>query len=414
MKYSKYLFVSFLLILVFMVYSLEASSNPLRGFEPFFKETLGLLRHCTHRATFTIAKPGRLLHSTTGQLKEVDDKETDQIFGIPTYDSAFRYMLTSDDVRLDFVQTFAKNLDIISTETLNHNLSPIKEFTELRDILNTKKTASLMHRISKGELYIAETNSTQKQNGDTQILSEFAHHFNDLRDAFPRPLKAAQMDLTCRLSDGHHAIVAVQVVPQDFLDRRALAYAALYFDRQLRSGDNWGQLQKVIAISILGGGKSDMQRWVVRPKEVIKHYKFVDVLNPEDKIDGIELIQCSVLSKGPVADPKMREWVELFRAAHYKTWNDVDKVKSPVIREAYERLRMDKFPPDIMRQYNDQEYSRYSQHTAMIVKKAREEGLREGKMEEILKIASRMKNKRISLEEIMKMTGLRESDISKL
>ncbi|MBT4880471.1 MAG: hypothetical protein HOI80_05590 [Alphaproteobacteria bacterium] len=187
-----------------------------------------------------------------------------------------------------------------------------------------------MPRISKGELYVVETKSVQKHNGATQVLSELVHHFNHLRDAFPRPLKAAQMDLACHLSDGHFAIAEVQVVPQGFWDRRALAYAALYFGRQLPSGDNWGELRKVIAINILGGGKDEVRHWVDTPKEVIRHYKFVDALNPANIIDGIELIQYSVLNEGPVEDPRMREWVELFREAHHKSWDDVDKVKSPV------------------------------------------------------------------------------------
>ncbi|MBT4880470.1 MAG: hypothetical protein HOI80_05595 [Alphaproteobacteria bacterium] len=121
MKYSKHILVSFLLVLGCMISSFEASPTPLRGFLPLVEDAVGLLRHCTHRGVLTIAKPGCFFHSTTGQLKDVDDKETSQIFGIPTYDSAFRYMLNASEVRLDFLQTFSQNLDIVSTELLDHN-----------------------------------------------------------------------------------------------------------------------------------------------------------------------------------------------------------------------------------------------------------------------------------------------------
>ncbi|MBT4880560.1 MAG: Rpn family recombination-promoting nuclease/putative transposase [Alphaproteobacteria bacterium] len=414
MKYTKRLLVSFLLILGSMFSSFEANSTGLRGLLPLIEDAVGLLSNRTHRAIIT--KPVRSFHSTPSLLKDTDDKKAGQIFGIPTYDSAFRHMLTADDVRLDFVQTFAQNLDIVSTEPLDHNLAPIKDFTALRDILNTKQTASVMHRIRKGELYVVETKSVQKHNGATQVFDEFAHHFNDLRDAFPRPLKAAQMDLACRLSDGHFAIAEVQVVPQDFWDRRALAYAALYFGRQLRSGDDWGELRKVIAINILGGGKDDKRHWVDTPKEVIRHYKFIDALNPSNVIDGIELIQCSVLNEGDIADPRMREWVELFREAHHKSWDDVDKVKSPVIREAYERLRMDKFPPNVMREYekNDKEFSRYSGHTTMLVEEGREEGREEGVESKAKAIATNMLNEKYSAKEISRITGLSVEEIEKL
>lgn len=48
-------------------------------------------------------------------------------------------------------------------------------------------------------------------------------------------------------------LVETQVRPQDYWDRRALAYAARRYSGQLLEGERWDRLKSVYSINILGG-----------------------------------------------------------------------------------------------------------------------------------------------------------------
>ncbi len=48
------------------------------------------------------------------------------------------------------------------------------------------------------------------------------------------------MDFVCKLNTGETALVEMQVAPQDYWDRRALAYAAALYGNQMREGTKWG------------------------------------------------------------------------------------------------------------------------------------------------------------------------------
>ena len=80
--------------------------------------------------------------------------------------------------------------------------------------------------------------------------------------------------MVCRLDNGEFILVEVQVKPQDFWDSRALCYAAAFYGNQLKRGEDWPKLKKVIAINLLGV-KVDIGE---RPfGELVRHYKFTQL-----------------------------------------------------------------------------------------------------------------------------------------
>ena len=123
----------------------------------------------------------------------------------------------------------------------------------------------------------------------------------------------------CELDSGDYALVEMQVVPQNYWDRRALAYAANIYGSQLRKGGKWKDLKKVIYVNILGGGREGKRHWV-KDRDFMRHYKFQDQFCQGKKrfIDGIKLIQYSIMNDPtiPLDSQEKKDWLTFFRDAH--------------------------------------------------------------------------------------------------
>ena len=63
----------------------------------------------------------------------------------------------------------------------------------------------------------------------------------------------SQLDILCKLDNEDYVAVEIQVVKYNYWDNRALAYISSLYGNQLRRGDKWEDLKKVIGINILGG-----------------------------------------------------------------------------------------------------------------------------------------------------------------
>ena len=87
---------------------------------------------------------------------------------------------------------------------------------------------------------------------------------------------------------------------------------------------------------------------------------------------------------------------------------------------AFERAKISKLPAEVQAAYEaeDEEYDRYSQHTADQINKGKEEGLQEGKLEgqreKQLEIARNMLSLDIEIEKIAKATNLSLEKIASL
>lgn len=101
------------------------------------------------------------------------------------------------------------------------------------------------------------------------------------------------MDCVCLLENEQYAHVELQVIPQNYWDSRALAYASSVYSRQLGSGESWSRLGRVISINILGGGRNGIRHWVGE-NDFMRHYHFRDEAG--HTIDGIEVIQYSIFN----------------------------------------------------------------------------------------------------------------------
>jgi predicted transposase/invertase (TIGR01784 family) len=338
-----------------------------------------------------------------------------QIYGIATYDALFKYVLSDDKIRPSFLQAFAPDLPIVSSERLDDHMNPVQQLQLLRNFLHAEKTNDTVKKLTSVKnvhvVHSAGKTTPTADDEPTAFLHELLGRFDEIRSSFPEPRYNGTMDFVCQMKDGDYAMIEMQVIPQDYWDRRALAYVGAFYGNQLTRGGQFKHIRRVIGINILGGGKDNLVHWVDTPHQFIRHYKFQEQLNtPSLYIDGIELIQYSIMNAPKTVDNQIQQdWITFFREGHHMTEADVKKrINTPDVLRAFERAKLHKMPAAVKADYmaEDKEYDRYSQYTRTLVL--------EGEKAKAIDIAKKMLVDKMSIESIAVYTGLTAADIQGL
>jgi predicted transposase/invertase (TIGR01784 family) len=236
-------------------------------------------------------------------------------------------------------------------------------------------------------------------------------HFDDLRRAFPKPPYDGTMDFVCKLSNGEYAMVEMQVIPYDFWDRRALGYVAAFYGKQMREGEKWKDIKRVIGVNILGGGKGGLEHWKDSPTEYMRHYKMQEQFHsPARYIDGIEIIQYSLMhTPQSLEDREKKDWFTFFKEASHMTEEDVrEKISTPAVLEAFERAKLSTLPDRVREMYamEESQYAQYSIHT--------QEQIEKGKADEragiFINLIKKMKSEGKSNKKIKKRLSLSDEE----
>ena len=342
-----------------------------------------------------------------------------QVYGIATYDALFKYVLSEDSIRPSFFKAFIPDLDIVKSERIDDHMNPVQKFQLLRTFLHLDETTEIVKRLSRDKTMSVGRRSkrgretiTEEDKEATAFLYDILGRFEEIQSAFPDPKYNGTMDFVCELATGDYTMVEMQVIPQDYWDRRALAYVGSFYGNQLMRGEHFKHIRKVIGINILGGGKDNLAHWVETPTQFVRHYKVQEQLhNPARYMDGIELIQYSIMN-APETNPdrEQLDWITFFKEGHYMTDKDVKKrIKTPAVLEAFKRSKIKDLPAKVLANYEaeDKEYDRYSQFTAEQIAKGKAEGEKAAKIEFARKLLARKR----PLNEIIEDTGLIADEI---
>jgi predicted transposase/invertase (TIGR01784 family) len=299
------------------------------------------------------------------------------VYGVTTYDALFKYVLSDDKIRPSFFHAFIPNLPIVSSERLDDHMNPLQSLQLLRTFLHSKDTESVVKNLTPVSSFEVGRRDPVTQNlgrddKATVFLHEMVSRFDEIKRSFPRAKYDGTMDFVCQLENDGYALVEMQVVPENYWDRRALAYVAAFYGNQLFKGGEWKHIRKVIGINILGGGKESKAHWIDTPTQFVRHYKVQEQLHiPSQYIDGIELIQYSLMNAPKTLDNQERlDWVTFFKEGHYMSEEQVrQRIKTPEVLEAFKRARIKSLPAEVLATYEaeDKEYDRYSQHTQSLV-----------------------------------------------
>ena len=113
-----------------------------------------------------------------------------QIFGVPTYDSLFKYILEDAEVRASFLRAFITGSKIKSSTRISEFMKPVKEFELLRHFLHDEKNVAIAQQIASAPdlqfLFPASSSSSSPQSTKSmKFLKSLAGHFGDLQKALP-------------------------------------------------------------------------------------------------------------------------------------------------------------------------------------------------------------------------------------
>jgi len=355
-----------------------------------------------------------------------------QVYTIPTYDAAFKWVLSSNEVRPSFFRSFIPGLTIQSSERLDDHMNPLQNLQLLRHFLHDEGTSRTVKKLSSSGAYVVQDRggkqgSARKDDRATALLSEIVGRFEEMRDSFPQSRYDGKMDFACQLNTGEYALVEMQVVPEDYWDRRALAYVAAFYGNQLKKGGQWNNIRKVIGLNILGGGKGNKVTWSDSAGQYMRHYKVEDQLNGKGRfIDGIELIQYSIMDVPIGDDQEKNDWITFFRKAHEMTEEEVRvQIKTPAVLTAFGLARISELPAEVLASYNAEEkkFDQYSQHTAKLIKagekagdkagfsRGEKKGFFAGKKTSKMEVARELLAMNLTVDQIEKATKLSSEDI---
>ncbi|MDP3641073.1 MAG: Rpn family recombination-promoting nuclease/putative transposase [Alphaproteobacteria bacterium] len=351
-----------------------------------------------------------------------------QTYGIATYDALFKWVLSQESVQPSFFNTFLPNLPVKSIKRLNEHMNPIKSFQHLRETFvdgDVKKTVDLLKTSKEIAVHTKNTDkATLKMSiSATKFLENVVNHFDDFQKVIPRQEYDGAMDFVCELDSGEFALVEMQVIPQNHWDQRALAYVAAFYGNQLRQGDQWKDLKKVIGINILGGGKDALQHWGETPDQFIRHYKVQEQKHqPTRFIEGIEIIQYSLMNAPKTFDVnELRDWICFFKEGANMSEDDVQQtIKTKAVRDAFSFSKISSLPADVKKGYDAEEavYNKSSEYIEKEKAKERAKGVVEGIAEGELNAKIDMVRNLIVMdlpdEQIAKASGLPQKKIEEI
>ena len=350
-----------------------------------------------------------------------------QTYGIATHDALFKHVLGHDANRASFLRAFLSDAGITQSHRLDEHMNPLQEFQLLREFVHRQDTAKTVGSISSDFIVSCPCPSRRKSHASklvkaTNFLHEIVGHFEDIKKAFPKAKYNGTMDFVCKLENGDFSLVEMQVLPKDNWDKRALAYAAAFYGRQIGKGDHWPDIKKVYAINILGGGTQQQAHWAETPDQCVRHYKFQEQLHKETCerfIDGIELIQISLMNAPDDLssdDQEKRDWITFFKRGSLMNEDQVkDEILTNAVLNAFKMARLSKLPKAVRCAYDAENalYNQVSEFTAARVAESRAVGKAEGKAEGLVEVVRAMKqSKGFSISKIAKFVGLKESVVA--
>ena len=386
------------------------------------KRSCHLFRHCVIPLRIFPLSGTRQFHN-----RDVDNLllgTKNQVYSIPTIDSAFKWILSSDEVRLSFFNVFIPNLTITSSKRIDEHMHPTQSLQLLRHFIHDSGTSKIVSSLSSSDAFVARSPQGKagpqtRDHSATAFLKNIVRYFGDIKRSFPLSSYGGKLDFACQLSNGEYALVEMQVIPHNHFDRRGLVYGASVYVNQLKQGQDWSDIKKVYAINILGGGQRNSRAWSNAPGQYMRHYKFEDQLNGKGRfIEGIEIIQYSIMNAPIVDNQEHNDWIAFLKGAQFMTEDDVAaQIKTPAVLKAFERAKISSLPATTLKMYENEkeQYDNYSRHTAELLAEERKEGKIagkiEGKIEGKIDVARHMIRDGFPMDYVSKYTGFSSEDL---
>ncbi|MFA7241779.1 MAG: Rpn family recombination-promoting nuclease/putative transposase [Sulfuricellaceae bacterium] len=221
-------------------------------------------------------------------------------------------------------------------------------------------------------------------------------------------LKETILDIKAVDHRGVTFIVEMQVKDNPCFDKRALYYTAKAYTAQINKGDDYPKLNQVIFIGILDfnsfEGDSYLTRHLILNKETLQQelrdfeFNFIELRKFNKQEAELESI--------------VEKWVYFIKNAGNLTIIPKSAEKIPELKAAYAQAAMNTWSREELEVYEYWQIRDTADRYGMEEKF--EKGRIEGKLEGKLEIALKMKQKGMTIADIMEITGLSREEIAGL
>ena len=224
--------------------------------------------------------------------------------------------------------------------------------------------------------------------------------------------KLGVMDLRAELENGVHCIIEIQLKHHKNEPERILYYWADAYSRQIKRGDRFGKLEKTISIAIIDHELEELRgmekigvKWQIRDEKTGKR-----ILTDRLEIIIIELPKARRMYKIEpnnaicqwmlfLDNPNKREVVQIME-------------ENKNIKKAIDELEQVSGNARLRRIAELKE--KYIRDEQSSIEYAQDEGFRQGEKKEKIEIAKNLLQKKMSIQDIVEVTGLSIEEIEKL
>lgn len=224
--------------------------------------------------------------------------------------------------------------------------------------------------------------------------------------------RKAIFDLYCTNERGEKFIVELQKTKQKFFKDRTLYYSTFPIREQAVIGSEWNfELKKVYTIAILDFVFDEDQN---EPDKLRYDIKLTDIQTKKvfyDKLTFIYLEMPKFNKAAEELETRFDKWLFILKNLH-KLERVPEKLKENIFLKLFETAEISKFSQFEYQEYEDS--LKYYRDIKNSLDTARQEGNIQGKIEGKIETAKTGLKEGLSVEMIMKLTGLTEEEIEKL
>jgi predicted transposase/invertase (TIGR01784 family) len=222
--------------------------------------------------------------------------------------------------------------------------------------------------------------------------------------------RKAIYDIYCENSSGEKIIVELQKAKQNYFKDRTIYYSSFPIQEQAEKGEWNYSLKAVYCIGILDFKFDDDK---ISKAEVIHTVQLKDQNNQVfyDKLKFVYLEMPHFNTTEDKIKTRIDKW--LYFIKHLEDFQSVPEIfKDEIFKQAFEKAEIAKYSPAERDEY-EQSLKVYRDYKNTI-DTAFDEGKLEGKAERNFEVAKSLKENGVSIEIIIKTTGLTKEEIEKL
>ena len=224
--------------------------------------------------------------------------------------------------------------------------------------------------------------------------------------------RKAIFDLYCTNERGEKFIVELQKTKQKFFKDRTVYYSTFPIRDQAIIGSDWNfELKKVYTIAILDFVFDEDEN---QPQKLRYDVKLTDIQTKKifyDKLTFIYLEMPKFSKSAEELETKFDKWLYVLKNLH-KLDRIPEKFKENIFLKLFETAEIAKFSQQEYQEYEDS--LKYYRDIRNSLDTAREEGIEVGERKKQIEIAKTGLKEGLSVELIMKLTGLAKEEIENL